>query len=329
MRARSDQSALLLRRRQDHQRTDGDQLRPQILRSRADLPAAQCLRPRHGLRARHSAIRAAPEGRRRRAPAGKVPFEIQGDGRQTRSFCHVDDLVSGVMVMRAKGEHLGIYHIGTTEEITIADLAARIAAHAGREIELIAGPAPPGGTERRCPDIAKLAKLGYSPRVPLAQGLPPTVDWYWANEDLAPRDLTRCIRRKEMIHVSSKSCPRRRHRRKRSGRMLPDLRARQAGDRAVARLHAAGEPDGPDRRRCRASKPWFPTKLLYCAQLRAGAARPRRRSGDHLPAGISLHQRHDQDPARQFRRALRRSPRRCSASARTISSSTSARTTAR
>jgi nucleoside-diphosphate-sugar epimerase len=120
-------------------------------------------------------------------PAGKLPFELQSDGSQTRSFCHVDDLISGVMVMRAKGEHLGIYHIGTTEEITIADLARRIAAHVGREIELIPGPAPQGGTERRCPDIAKLGKLGYSPRVPLAAGLPSTVDWYWAHAELAPR----------------------------------------------------------------------------------------------------------------------------------------------
>ena len=47
-------------------------------------------------------------------PAGKLPFELQSDGSQTRSFCHIDDLVRGVMVMRAKGEHLGIYHIGTT-----------------------------------------------------------------------------------------------------------------------------------------------------------------------------------------------------------------------
>ncbi len=122
-----------------------------------------------------------------RHPQGKVPFEIQGDGRQTRSFCHVDDLVRGVMVMRGKGEHLGIYHIGTTEEVAIADVARRIAAHAGREIELVPRPAPAGGTERRCPDIAKLAKLGYAPQVPLAKGLPPTVDWYWANESLAPK----------------------------------------------------------------------------------------------------------------------------------------------
>src|SRR6185503_14674003 len=74
--------------------------------------------------------------------SGKLPFEIQGDGKQTRSFCHVDDLVRGVMVMRAKGEHLGIYHIGTTEEITVADLAARVAAHAGRDIEFVSKPAP-------------------------------------------------------------------------------------------------------------------------------------------------------------------------------------------
>ncbi len=119
--------------------------------------------------------------------SGKVPFEIQGDGRQTRSFCHVDDLVRGVLVMREKGQHLGIYHVGTTEEVAIADVARAIAAHAGREIELRPTPAPAGGTERRCPDISKLTRLGYAPQVPLAKGLPPTVDWYWANESLAPK----------------------------------------------------------------------------------------------------------------------------------------------
>jgi nucleoside-diphosphate-sugar epimerase len=118
---------------------------------------------------------------------GKVPFEIHGDGRQTRSFCHVDDLVRGVIVMRDKGEHLGIYHIGTTEEVTIGEVARRIAAHAGRDIEFVSRPVPAGGTERRCPDIGKLAKLGYRPQVTLVQGLPPTVDWYFANVGLAPK----------------------------------------------------------------------------------------------------------------------------------------------
>jgi nucleoside-diphosphate-sugar epimerase len=127
--------------------------------------------------------RAAAEHR-----SGPLPFAIQGDGTQTRSFCHVDDLVRGVMLMRDKGEHLGIYHVGTTEEVSIAGLATRMAAHIDRELQLQPRPAPEGGTPRRCPDIGKLAGLGYAPQVPLALGLPPTIDWYFANESLAPRD---------------------------------------------------------------------------------------------------------------------------------------------
>jgi len=120
-------------------------------------------------------------------PSGTVPFEIQGSGLETRSFCHIDDLVAGVMVMRERGEHLGIYHVGTTEEVTIADVAKRIAAHAGRPIELKTASTLPGSTPRRCPDISKLGKLGYKPRVPLAAGLSPTVDWYWQNSHLAAK----------------------------------------------------------------------------------------------------------------------------------------------
>ena len=67
-------------------------------------------------------------------------------GKETRSFCFIDDLVAGVMAMREKGEHLGIYHVGTTEEITIADLARRIAACAKREIEIVPGAPRAGGT---------------------------------------------------------------------------------------------------------------------------------------------------------------------------------------
>ncbi|MDT3687865.1 MAG: SDR family NAD(P)-dependent oxidoreductase [Pseudorhodoplanes sp.] len=121
------------------------------------------------------------------SPAGPLPFSIQGSGEETRSFCFVDDLVEGVMVMRAKGDHLGIYHIGTTEEIGVGDLARRMAQHIGRDIELRTGPRLAGSTPRRCPDISKLAGLGYKPRVPLAQGLTQTIDWYWKNDDLMPQ----------------------------------------------------------------------------------------------------------------------------------------------
>jgi nucleoside-diphosphate-sugar epimerase len=39
----------------------------------------------------------------------------------------------------------------------------------------------------RCPDISKLARLSYKPRVPLREGLPPTLDWYWQHVELAPK----------------------------------------------------------------------------------------------------------------------------------------------
>jgi nucleoside-diphosphate-sugar epimerase len=121
-------------------------------------------------------------------PSGTLKFEIQGTGRETRSFCFIDDLIAGIMVMLDKGEHLGIYHVGTTEEASIAHLARRIAGVCGRDIELIAGKPMPGGTARRCPDISKLAGLGYKPRVLLGEGLIPTIDWYWSNTQFAPKE---------------------------------------------------------------------------------------------------------------------------------------------
>ena len=119
-------------------------------------------------------------------PAGKIRLELQGTGNETRSFCFIDDLVAGVMVMREKGDHLGIYHVGTSEETAIAELARRIAAISGRDVDLVVGKPAPGGTARRCPDISKLARLGYKPRVPLSEGLKPTLDWYRRNTALAP-----------------------------------------------------------------------------------------------------------------------------------------------
>jgi nucleoside-diphosphate-sugar epimerase len=90
------------------------------------------------------------------------------------------------MVMREKGEHLNIYHIGTAEEVSIADLARRMAAIVGRELALKPSAVLAGSTPRRCPDISKLAALGYTPRVRLDDGLPPTLQWYWDHADMAP-----------------------------------------------------------------------------------------------------------------------------------------------
>jgi dTDP-glucose 4,6-dehydratase/UDP-glucose 4-epimerase len=113
-------------------------------------------------------------------PHGPVPFSIQGDGSQTRAFVHIDDAVEAIVTVVDKGEHLGIYHVGTPEEVSVADLARRVVACFGREAEIIAGPPAPGGTDRRCPDIGRLMRLGWQPRIALADGLPGVVDWYAA-----------------------------------------------------------------------------------------------------------------------------------------------------
>ena len=119
------------------------------------------------------------------SPADPVPFPIQGTGRQTRSFVFVDDFIDGLMLVLKGGEHLGIYHIGTMEEVSIASLSELIAEQFGRRIEIVPGPEADGGTRRRCPDISKLARLGYQPRHALRDALPGVVRWYDRHRQVA------------------------------------------------------------------------------------------------------------------------------------------------
>jgi dTDP-glucose 4,6-dehydratase/UDP-glucose 4-epimerase len=107
-----------------------------------------------------------------------IDLPIQGDGEQTRAFVHIDDMCDGLSVMYERGSHLEIYHIGNDEEVTIADLATRIGACLNRSVNVVAGEPAPGATTRRCPNIDKLRSLGYAPRRPLMEGLPPVVEWY-------------------------------------------------------------------------------------------------------------------------------------------------------
>jgi nucleoside-diphosphate-sugar epimerase len=121
------------------------------------------------------------------SPAGPVPFSIQGDGKQTRAFVHIDDFTDGLMRVIEKGKHLNIYHIGNPEEVSIGQLAKSVVRCLGREADLKEGPAAAGGTPRRSPDIRKLMGLGFAPRISLSAGLPPVVAWYAKNRHLRPQ----------------------------------------------------------------------------------------------------------------------------------------------
>lgn len=113
-------------------------------------------------------------------PTGPVKFSIQGDGSQTRAFCHIDDLIDGLMLVLRQGEHMNIYHIGNPEEITIREVAEKVVEYFGREAKIVAGPKAEGGTQRRCPDISKIKTLGFSPKVSFDKGLPNIIEWYTA-----------------------------------------------------------------------------------------------------------------------------------------------------
>lgn len=119
----------------------------------------------------------------RRPASGVMDFPIQGTGSETRAFVYISDLIDGVLRVLERGEHLGIYNIGTEAETTIADLAQEVARCFGHEIRVVPGELRPGGPLRRCPDITRMRGLGYQPRVPLAEGLAATVEWYRRNSD--------------------------------------------------------------------------------------------------------------------------------------------------
>jgi len=133
--------------------------------------------PQFILRA-EEAVRANPEG--------PVPFPIQGDGTQMRSFVYVDDFVDGCLTAYLGGEKLGIYHVGTEDERTIAEAAKVVVEHFGREADIQPGELPKGGTNRRCPDISKVRALGYEPKVSFEDGVSRTADWYVAHPELRP-----------------------------------------------------------------------------------------------------------------------------------------------
>ena len=116
-----------------------------------------------------------------------VPFPIQGTGKESRAFVFIDDFIDGLWLMMERGEHLGIYHIGTTEEVTILEVANLVGEIYGRSVKVIPGVLREGGSLRRCPDVSKLAALGcYRPRYRLRDGLPLLARWYDENAHKTP-----------------------------------------------------------------------------------------------------------------------------------------------
>jgi UDP-glucuronate decarboxylase len=105
---------------------------------------------------------------------------IYGDGSQTRSFCYRDDLLEGMIrMMNGPDDFIGPVNLGNPGEFTIKALAELVLELTGSSSKLVYEPAPADDPKQRRPDIT-LAKsrLGWQPKVPLREGLLPTIEWF-------------------------------------------------------------------------------------------------------------------------------------------------------
>ena len=107
------------------------------------------------------------------------PITLYGTGSQTRSFCYVDDLVTGLIAMMDQDELVGPVNLGNPGEFTILELATMVKELTGSKSEIVFRPLPQDDPVRRKPDITLAReKLGWEPTVPLRDGLIRTVAYF-------------------------------------------------------------------------------------------------------------------------------------------------------
>jgi dTDP-glucose 4,6-dehydratase len=101
---------------------------------------------------------------------------VFGSGSQTRSFCYVDDLIRGLVVLAESGEHFPV-NVGNPEERTLLELAEQIKEMTGSESEIVYEALPVDDPQVRKPDITRAQQiLGWEPTVSLDEGLQRTID---------------------------------------------------------------------------------------------------------------------------------------------------------
>ncbi len=99
------------------------------------------------------------------------PLTVFGDGSQTRSFCYVDDLIRGIVLLAESGEHLPV-NIGNPTEMTLLELAEAVRKITGTKSEIVFEALPVDDPQVRQPDITRARQLlGWEPEVDLEEGL--------------------------------------------------------------------------------------------------------------------------------------------------------------
>jgi len=109
-----------------------------------------------------------------------APITVYGDGKQTRSFCYVDDLIEAfVRLMATPDDFTGPVNLGNPEEFTILELARKVIANTGSRSEIVFKPLPSDDPMQRQPDISLARQmLQWEPAVALNEGLRRTISYF-------------------------------------------------------------------------------------------------------------------------------------------------------
>ena len=117
----------------------------------------------------------------RRVVAGEDPVLVWGDGKATRAFLYVEDFARGLMEVAERYPKADPVNVGSSDEISIRDLARAVVKAAGSKAKLVFDPSKPSGQPRRSCDTRKVRRLvGFQAKVGLEEGLRRTVEWYKA-----------------------------------------------------------------------------------------------------------------------------------------------------
>lgn len=107
------------------------------------------------------------------------PITVYGDGKQTRSFCYIDDMVDGIVSVMNVANFSGPVNLGNPKETTILELAEIIVKLTGSQSEISFKPLPKDDPKIRQPDISKArSELGFDPKVDLESGLKKTIEYF-------------------------------------------------------------------------------------------------------------------------------------------------------
>jgi len=110
--------------------------------------------------------------------SGAADVTIWGTGSPRREFLHVDDLADAVLHLMLTYDEEGIVNVGTGEDVTIRELAEMIGSIVGFKGRLRFDASKPDGTPRKLLDVSRLNALGWKARIPLAEGIRSTYEWY-------------------------------------------------------------------------------------------------------------------------------------------------------